>query len=238
MHSFALKAPYATDILSEPTLKRYVHNAAIAAKTKEAIEVYEIDSYKDFDELNGDGFKSAWSPKYFGYAIEFLAEHFFEVFGSKFNIGNVVSGNDYENVISDGGVDHYGISLAEQKIGYRKCRAGDTVFIQTKGVLNPRYEFTTNDGARLPNFFMNAQAQALRIGQSYRARYVLFTTGSGIHYALDNNSGNLAEVINYKKISQLVDNNIVFWNGMRKKMGLEPLKDLDDKDPDWQPLEV
>jgi hypothetical protein len=100
---------------------------------------------------------------------------------------------------------------------YRRAEPMAPVYIQTKGTLNPRKEFTTNDGARLPNFFMNAQAQALEEGAAYTARYILFTTGKGIHWRLDNNSGGMAEVVNFREIAKHVDGNVVFWNALRKK---------------------
>lgn len=222
MHSFAKKAPHASQLLANNDLGSYINTAGQLAKTVEAIKVYEVGNYKDFDIINNPAYKGKqWSPKYFGSAIEFLAECFLEVFGAKFNIMNVKSTDDYDDAMSDGGVDHYAVSMVEKNIGgTRVAKPLSPVYIQTKGVLNPRYEFSTNDGARLPNFFMNAQVQALKAGAAYSARYVLFTTGKGLHYKLDQNSGQICEVINYSAIKRLVDNNVVFWNTMREKMGV------------------
>jgi hypothetical protein len=222
MHSFAVKAPHAEELLESNTLMKYIHSAARLAKTAEAIRVFETGNYKDFEILNDSSYRGAqWSAKYFGGAIEFLAETFFQVFGAKFNIQDVKSIDDFDGFETDSGVDHKGTSIWEQKLGNTRVATPlAPVFIQTKGVLNPKKEFMTNDGARLPNFFMNAQVQALHLGRSYSARYILFTTGKGIHYKLDNNSGNICEVINYGKICKLVDNNIPFWDIMRDKMSV------------------
>lgn len=223
MHSFAHKAPHVAALLTNNDLRSYVNTAALLAKTPEAIKVFEVSNYKDFDILNNSAYKgNQWSPKYFGGAIEFLAECFFEVFGSKFNLMGIKSTDDYDSTISDTGVDHKAVTMVEKKYGgTRVARPLSPVYIQTKGVLNPRYEFSTNDGSRLPNFFMNAQVQALQSGAAYSARYILFTTGKGLHYKLNENSGELCEVVNYTAISRLVDDNVVFWNTMRDKVGVD-----------------
>jgi hypothetical protein len=216
MHSFAKQAPLRDKLLKGNTLKEYVKTARIIAEDKKAIKVYEVGNYKDF--LNVPG---SWSAHYFGASIEFLCETYFEVFGAKYNLGDIKSADDFKDAEEDTGVDHYAQSLSHKALSgsqnYRRAEPMSPVFIQTKGTLDPRKEFTTNDGARLPNFFMNAQAQALERGCAYTARYILFTTGKGIHWKLENNSGGLAEIVNFREISKHVDNNTLFWNAMRKK---------------------
>ena len=139
-----------------------------------------------------------------------------------YNIQNFKSVEDFKEAGSDTGVDHYAESISEKKtIRYQLIKPGSPVYIQTKGTINSKKEFKTNDGSRIPNFMMNAQSQAISQGHAYSARYVLFTTGKGLHYVLNNNSGQKIEVINYAKISKLVDNNVMFWNTLRSKMGIE-----------------
>lgn len=221
MHSFAKKAPHAGALLKGNTLSSFMAASIRCSNTVEAIEVFEVGSYKDYGLLDG-GMPTRWSPKYFGGSIEFLAETFFEEFGAAFNMGSIVSTDDFESTETDGGVDHVAKSLVGKKMSSGiNAQPNAPVFIQTKGVTNPKYIFKTNDGARLPNFFMNARAKATKTGHAYQARYVLFTTGKGIHHVLDNNSGNVLEVIGYKKIKSFVDNNVAFWDRMRSKMGVD-----------------
>jgi len=221
IHSFAKQAPHRDDLLEKNDLKSFIKSARRLSETKQAIKVYEVGSYKDMLDNQGKVLAGSWSPHYFGSAVEFLCETYFEVFGAEYNLGDFRSGDSFEDAEEDGGVDHYASSLTHKKLrgsqNYRRAEPMAPVYIQTKGTVDPRKEFTTNDGARLPNFFMNAQAQALEEGAAYTARYILFTTGKGIHWRLDKNSGGLAEVVNYKEIQKHVDGNIVFWNAMRKK---------------------
>jgi len=216
MHSFAKQAPLRKELLEGNTLKEYVRVANKLASDKKAIKVYHLGEYKHL--LNNP---DAWSPHYFGASIEFLCESFFEVFGAKYNVGNIRSTDDYHNAEDDGGVDHYAESLTHKALkgsqNYRRACPMSPVYIQTKGTTNRTKEFTTNDGSRIPNFMSNAQQQALQEGHPCTARYILFTTGKGMHYKLAKNHGEMVEVINFKEISKSVDGNIVFWNQMRKK---------------------
>ena len=216
MHSFAKQAPHRGNLLTKNTLKDFVRVARKLSETKEAIKVYEVGQYKDMLDINGNVVPGSWSPHYFGAAVEFLCETYFEVFGAEYNLGNVRSTDSYEDSESDTGVDHYAESLMHKK---------------TKGTLDPRKEFTTNDGARLPNFYMNAQAQALEDGAAYTARYILFTTGKGLHYKLDANSGGMTEVVGFSEIKRHVDGNTVFWNAMRKKAKVKQQKVTAPVDP-------
>lgn len=217
MHSFGKKVPNADELLAGNTLKEFIAHANRLSSAKASIKVFETGEYKDFQQLNPSGSKT-WSPHYFGGAVEFLAECFFEVFGAKYNLAGIKSTDDYDDAMDDGGVDHVASTLTQRNYGNtRVARTGNPVYIQTKGTLNPRKEFTTNDGARLPNFFMNAQSKAIASGTAYSARYILFTTGKGIHWKLNQNSGELCEVVNYGAIKKLVDGNVLFWNTMRTK---------------------
>ena len=235
MHSFAKQAPHRGDLLAKNTLKDFVRVARKLSETKEAIKVYEVGQYKDMMDINGNVIAGSWSPHYFGAAVEFLCETYFEVFGAEYNLGNVRSTDSYDDAESDTGVDHYAESLMHKKLkgaqNYRRAEPMSPVYIQTKGTLDPRKEFTTNDGARLPNFYMNAQAQALEEGAAYTARYILFTTGKGLHYKLDANSGGLTEVVGFSEIKRHVDGNVTFWNALRKKAGIKEQKVKSPVDP-------
>lgn len=221
MHSFAKKAPLAGELLQDNNLRDFINNAALNAQRREVIDVYSTDNFKANDEVIGSAFTEQWSPEYFGAAVEFLAECFFEEFGARFDLEFDFSVEDYDSADVDKGIDHYAKSIRQKRIlPTRETRFGSPVYIQTKGTLNPRKEFKTNDGARLPNFFMAAQAEAMNEGYAYQARYVLFTTGKGLHYKLNENSGKICEVINYNTIRKYVDGNVEFWNTMRRKMSI------------------
>ena len=228
MHSFAKQAPHPEKLLEDNTLKHFLHNAGNLAKTKEAIQVFEAGQYKDFDLK----LPVKWSPKYFGGAVEFLAETFFEVFGAEFNIQGIKSTDDFESTEADIGVDHTAQTIfkATTKDKVRIAQPLSPVFIQTKGTLNPNKEYTTNDGSRLMNFFAAAQVMAMHTGHTYSARYVLFTTGKGLHYRLNDNTGGICEVINSRAIRKRVDNNVYFWNKMRYNMNIALQKEDDIRD--------
>jgi hypothetical protein len=70
-------------------------------------------------------------------------------------------------------------------------------------------------------------SSAIRDGHAYTARYVLFTSGKGLHYKLDNNSNGMLEVIGFNEISKLIDGNVAFLNKLRVMVGLKqrPLPD-------------
>lgn len=235
MHSFGKQAPHRDQLLAKNTLRDFVKTARKLSETKEAIKVYEVGNYKDSIDINGNVISGSWSPHYFGAAVEFLCETYFEVFGAEYNLGNVRSTDSYEDAETDTGVDHYAESLTHKKLkgaqNYRRAEPMSPVYIQTKGTMDPRKEFTTNDGARLPNFYMNAQSQALEEGAAYTARYILFTTGKGLHYKLDANSGGLTEVIAFNDIKKRVDGNTTFWNALRKKAKVSQQKTEAPVDP-------
>ena len=235
MHSFSQQAPHRGELLLHNDLRSFVATARKLSDTKQAIKVYEVGSYKDLLDNQGKVLPGSWSPHYFGGAVELLCETYFEVFGAQYNVGNIRSTDSYDTAETDVGVDHYAESLMHKKLkgsqNYRRAEPMAPVYIQTKGSTNPRKEFTTNDGARLPNFFMNAQSQALQDGAAYTARYILFTTGKGIHWRLNKNSGGIAEVIAYPEIQRHVDGNTVFWNALRKKCNVKQQKVVRSVDP-------
>lgn len=216
MHLFA-KNPIDPEVLLEKSsLKEFVKRSRLIACSLEAKKYYEGSSYKDYEGDNN------MSPAYFGNAIEFLAENFFEQFGVLFNLHGVESTSDWDSTEIDSGIDHTAFTLQPKKYG--KAIAAEPnapVFIQTKGTLRKDKMFTANDGSRIPNFMTYAQSQARIQGFAYQTRYILFTTGKGIHYRLDQMSGNSIEVINFNKIAKLIDGNEVFFNQMREALGVK-----------------
>lgn len=222
MHIFNKYSVDPTKLLERANLKSYVVRAREIAETPEAIFQWQVGQYKDY-EVEG-----SWSPKYFGSAIEFLAECYFEYFGALYNIQGIRSTDDEDVSVkeTDRGVDHFASTMTK-KIGVKGHRrdtsgriaeVGSPVYIQTKGTLNFRKEFKTNDGARLPNFFMHAYGEAIRSGAAYQARYILFTTGKSVHDILYENSGHMLEVVNFSEISKKIDGNEDFFNSMRRKL--------------------
>lgn len=218
MHFFGTKnTPFIDELLLETTLRGYVKKANAIAKRQDAIAKFEVGSYKDINELKD----IKWSPKYFGGAIEFLCENFFIQYGERFGVYDFESVGDFDSNEIDSGVDHRGKNnLAKKLGGMRECHPGSDVYIQTKGTANSAKKFMTNDGSRIMNFYGNAQGQALMRGQAYQARYILFTTGSGLHYRLEQSTFGMIEVINFKVISNHIDGRTVFFDNIRERVGL------------------
>jgi hypothetical protein len=188
--------------------------------TAEAKMRVDFSHYKDYEE-------GSWSPVYFGMFVEWLAQYWLNHFGSldEWNIHGVNMVSSVGSSDEDYGVDGTGCSIREKKYPKtgRIAVANAPVYIQVKGTLNKSREYKPNDGSRLPNFGMNAMATAIIAGQALRSRYILFTTGKGLHYSMEKMSCNLIEVINYKDISKAMDNNTVFLNVLRISVGLNEL---------------
>jgi hypothetical protein len=192
------------------------------------------------NQTEDDDLKTIKAPRYFGAGVEALAEVFFETFGlSDYNLGNYLSQDTIEEDLEDIGYDATAITAKEKKYGKvieKLVPAMSPVYIQVKGVLNPTKEHTTRDGSYISNFIMASVMDAMSKGQCYSARYVLFTTGKGVHYKLDNNSKKCLEVVGYQKISKKIDNNIIFWNEFRDKIGLPALSIIGHKDVEWETM--
>jgi hypothetical protein len=175
----------------------------------------DFDNYKDYGSDQS-------CPTYFGMCVEWLAGHFLNHYGHLFNIKEVHMNDCEDNTTEDYGIDGIGVSVKEKmdpRTG-RKILKGSPVYIQVKGTLNKTKEHKPNDGSRLPNFGMNAISSAIIEGKAYQARYIVFTTGAGLHYSLDKMSNNLLEVIGYRKIKALINDDMVFLNILRNSVGL------------------
>lgn len=210
-----------SSILEEANLGKIMRMVREQAKTKEAKIRVDFVNYKEYGE-------DEWAPMYFGLFVEWFAQHFLNYFGYLFNIGNVEMLNVVGSTEEDHGTDGHAITLNDKRHSHIKsiiASRGCPVYIQVKGTLNIKKKFQTNDGSRLPNFLMNALSTAVKNGRAYQARYILFTTGAGLHYRLEKSSNHIMEVIDYKKISKLFNGNVLFLNELRKQVKL-PVKEI------------
>ena len=234
-HSFFKYCIDPTEFDNCTTLRQFLQLLKKQSNLDEAKIPYREDLKSNQNE--DDDLKTIKAPRYFGAGVEALAETFFEVFGmSDYNLGNYISQDTIEEDLEDTGYDAVAVTAKQKKYGKQLpkiCGPGDPIWIQIKGSLNPTKEHTTNDGSRIMNFFANAQVNARASGTANSMRCILFTTAKGLHYKLDNNTKGDIEVVGYKKISKQVDNNILFWNQFRNKIGLSLLSIKPNQDPDF-----
>jgi hypothetical protein len=204
-------------LLQQQSLRKMLGIVQKQAKTAEAKKRVDVGHYKDYDSDD-------WNPMYVGLFVEWLCENFLNFFGQQFNIGQVkMLASEYSSE-KDLGTDGYGISLMKGKMNRTtEVKPGDKVYIQVKGTFNANKTYKANDGSRIPNFAANAMSNAIVNGLAYRSRYVLFTTGKDIHHTLNDMTHGLIEVINFKKISKLMDDNIFFLNYLRSQVSLTQL---------------
>jgi hypothetical protein len=219
MHSFFKYCIAPNEFHNVQTAKQFLR-----VLKKQSNDDAAIIPYRESPSLDDDEAVIALkAPRYFGAAGEAFAEVFFDLFGTEFNIGNVKFVDDAEHEEDDRGVDAYASSMKRKtyKQGITKeSQPGSPVYIQVKTALNTIKEHMTNDGSRIMNFYGNAQSNARKVHAAYTARYVLFTFAGGIHWKLKQNTDEDIEVINFKKIAKLVDNNPFFWNEFYKRLGL------------------
>lgn len=206
------------EILEQPTLDKMLKVVYKQSKTELARMRVDFANYKDYDE-------NEWCPAYFGMFVEWLAENFLNHYGHLFNIQAVTMTDSVGSSAQDYGIDGVGHSVKRSKLK-TTCRAVDPnspVYIQVKGTMDPKKEYRPNDGNRLPNFGCNAFSTAIVEGRAYQGRYVLFTTGKGIHFSMDKMFCGLVEVIGRKHIKALMDKDNVFLNKLRDAVGLPAL---------------
>jgi len=224
MHSFYKFVNDPEALVRDQTLKGFNRELAKQANTDEAVQKYQVLNPVSLDEEYTGKFRS---PLYYGAGVELLAHVYFDFFGSVYNLVQVTSMDDWENPQRDTGSDQHAFSMQKKKYHKQKVisQPGSPVRIQVKGGLNPTKKHTTNDGSRIPNFIMNALAEACATQTAYQMRLILFTLGHGLHYVLDNNSYSKLEIVNHNEIKRKIDNNPFFWNKMRESFGL-PLIDI------------
>ncbi len=217
-------------VLAKPTVNDYLRRLHRQGQSEDAQKL--VQPYKDYslDVLE-------YSPMYFGMGVEILAEAYLKFYGG---VHHAVT--DIEMASQDGkpevdlGVDGRARTICEYplKKTRRIARSNSPVYLQVKGTLNSAKVYKANDGSRLTNFVSNATTHATKSGQAYQARYLLFTTGAGIHHVLDAMTNGFIEVIDYKKIKQLTRKDHVFWSAFREAVGLAPLAlDAVTLDPDY-----
>lgn len=236
MHSWYKYCIDASVFHNVTTLRKFIEVLRKQSNTDAAIVPYrENIALSSYDE-DGEFVGKIKAPRYFGAGVEALAETFFEVFGSEFNLQGYKSQDTVDDDLEDTGYDAVAYTAKEKRYGKiigKICQPGNHIYVQIKGVLNPTKEFTTNDGSRIMNFYGNAGGHACMIGERYKARFVLFTTGKGLHYKLEQNTWSEIEVINYTAIERKINNNPFFWNSLYSKLGLSELQINAPKDPEF-----
>jgi hypothetical protein len=209
-------------LLAEPTLYSYLKSLHKQGLSKPAQKL--VEPYKDYDVTD----PNSASPMYFGLGVEILAEAYLQHYGGHLHgLMNVEMCASIGKTDIDLGVD--GMAKTNKIIRFSKtgrvADKGNDVFIQVKGTRNATKVYTANDGSRIPNFTTNAFSTAIKTGQAYKARYILFTTGKDLHYTLNSMSGEMIEVINHDSIKRAVAGDEHFWNEFRLEVGVGP-KDL------------
>lgn len=214
-------------VLATPNLSNMMKIVKEQSKTEEAKKRVNLATYKDYNE-------GEECPPYFGMFGEFLCYHFLNHYGHLWNIEGVTMTDSTNSAIEDYGTDGVGYSAIDGKYKGRRVKKGTPVYLQVKATTNSTKEYQPNDGSRLPNFGMNAMSTAIVTGKAYQGRYVVFTTGRGLHWTLDKMSNGLLEVINYEKIKPLVNGSVTFLNRMRVAVGLDELPiEAAEADPEW-----
>ena len=206
------------EILQETTLSDMLAVVAKQAKTEEAKMRVDFANYKDYGT-------DQWCPAYFGMFVEWLAQYWLNHYGPmNHNIHGVDMNNSVGELDEDYGTDGEGFTLKRKRLKStgREAEPNSKIYIQVKGTLNRTKEYRPNDGSRLPNFGMNAMSASIVEGVSYQARYVVFTTGKGLHYSMEKMCHKLIEVIAYNDI-KIMDNDTVFLNVLRSAAGLSLL---------------
>ena len=224
------------------TLRKFIEVLRKQSNTDEAIIPYrENVSLSSYDE-DGEFAGKIKAPRYFGAGIEALAETFFEMFGAEYSLAGYKSQDSVDEDLEDTGYDAIAYTSKEKRFLkgadiHKICRPGNRIYIQIKGVLNPAKEFMTNDGSRIMNFYANAQGHCRMMGEANSARFVLFTTGKGLHYKLEKNTFKEIEVINYNAIDKRIKDNPFFWNALYTKLGLPEIRIVGPKDPEFVSME-
>lgn len=229
-HIFTARCIDFEPILADASIKKMLKVVFTQSKTEEARKRVDFANYKDYDT-------DEFCPIYFGMFAEWLAWHFLNHYGHVFNVQGVEMTASIGSSEKDYGIDGRGLCVKDQLLTStgRKCTNGSPVYVQVKGTMNSNKEYQANDGSRLTNFATNSMSDAIRAGYAYQARYILFTTGKGIHFSLDEMTNKMFEIINFKIIKRLMDKDIDFLNRLRISVGLTPFPlTLSTIDPEAQ----
>jgi len=146
---------------------------------------FESFSYKDEDKLKGDLF-------------EIFAECFFKILSADNRIGvynykPAPPNNDY-------GVDGYGTGMNDKPLT-----------IQVKFRSDPKTELTQDD---IKQFALQSIVN-YNVDKDTKTNMIVFTNARGLHWATESKvfSGRIKSIGN-GEISQLIDNNFVFWKSV------------------------
>jgi hypothetical protein len=233
IHTFINYCINFEELLTEPTLKGMLKIAKKQSITEEAKKKVDLANYKDYNQNES-------CPAYIGLFGEWLCWHFLNHYGHLWKVAEIEMTDSIDNAVADYGIDGTGVTTYDQllKTTHRKATKGSPVYIQVKTTFNSAKEYSPNDGSRIPNFGLNALSNALLAGKSYQARYILFTTGKGLHYTLEKMSNGIIEVINYKTIHKLMDNDVVFLNRLRNSVGISEIPFSDSEcDPEFRMIQ-
>jgi len=137
----------------------------------------------------------SFKGKVFECFVEFLIKSY-----PKLWISDYIPNNE-----EDLGIDGFGIGLNNKP-----------ATIQIKYRSNTNSELNANDD-HLSNFVSNSimRDDKYRVDQNDTKNMLIFTTAKGIHYVTTKMHYGKVVCIGYKEISQLVDNNIPFWDSFR-----------------------
>ena len=190
------------------TLEAYVHYLGEQANDQRAAHAY-------LNDIRGNEISSSLgaykSPSYFGDGGEFLRHCFFNFFGSHFYLRDVWSVNGDDGILCrDMGWDGGAVTSKE----FNWARSGSPVYIQDKTTHDFEKVYRTNDRSRIMNFVASAAMDAIVQGTAHEARFILWTTGKGIHSVLDRNTARRIEVVGYDKVTDLVNDHDEFWNSV------------------------
>jgi hypothetical protein len=214
-------------LLRHPDVTLMLREAKKQSQTPEAKT--KMDARREFFKSDVTEDPNEFCPAYFGAFGEWLCQHFLTYYGVDYNLHSVAMVDSEDSTEEDYGIDGRAVTSRTQSkssklvnmIG-RKANPGSVVFIQVKASMNPTKEYTPNDGSRLPNFFTSSMAESIEKGQAYQARYVIFTTGKGLHYSMNKMSHSMAEVIGIQEIKSRMNNDWAFLNYLREKARLAP----------------
>jgi len=220
MHSFTKFCINPEALVKKQIMKGFVTALGKQANTDEAAYKYNQSAF-----TTDEDYKGYKSPRYFGAGWEFFRHVYMDVFGSEYNLYGVTSNDDWDNPLPDIGWD--GSAFSRKTKFYKpleiQTEPGSPVYFQDKATENWIKEYMTNDGSHIMNYLGSAQANARRRKASYQARYFLFTSGKGLHYKLEENTSKIITLLNGSHISRKCDGDQVFWNELRRHLGLAPL---------------
>lgn len=151
-------------------------------KIKKASTTFESLSYPDADKVKGDLF-------------EIFAECFFKILASDNRIG--VYNYQPAPATGDYGVDGFGIGMDEKSLTVQvKFRSDPTTELTQEDIKQFGFQSIVNYG----------------VDKDTKTNMIVFTNSKGLHWVTESNvfSGRV-KPIGGDNISQLVDNNTVFW---------------------------